>query len=256
MSSLVAPRALREIWIQQPRERGQLVHAGATGTVAIALMTSGSFWREKDYPVEVALDLLNHYEGRRDVYLSTQRFRGRRRIAHLLSMGSLCADLDYYRVPELTGLSPRQILDEALAMLEQANIPAPTLAISSGRGLYLLWVHSPIPRAALPRWTACQHELRNVLSPLRADPAARDAARVLRVIGTRHGGTRATVEAVAPVGEVRTFEDLAGEILPMGRAELYDLRVRRAKRAARAAQERLWSPPEGFTQATRSGRLV
>ena len=58
------------------------------------------YWRKRSYPVEVALQLLDHHKERPDVYLSIQRFRGRRRPAYLLSIGSLLADLDYYRVPE------------------------------------------------------------------------------------------------------------------------------------------------------------
>lgn len=69
------------------------------------------------HPVEVAIELLNHYRGREDVYLSTQRFRGRRRVAHLLSLASLYADLDYYRVPELAGSHPKKVLELALAAL-------------------------------------------------------------------------------------------------------------------------------------------
>lgn len=39
-----------------------------------------------------------------DAYLSTQRFKDRRRITRLLSLGALYADLDYYRVPEFAGV--------------------------------------------------------------------------------------------------------------------------------------------------------
>jgi hypothetical protein len=47
----------------------------------------------------------------------------------------------------------------------------PTLAIGSGSGLYLIWLYRPIPRAALPRWTACQKVLWEVLKRLAADRA-------------------------------------------------------------------------------------
>jgi Homeodomain-like domain len=240
-----------ELWIRSPKHHGALVHTGGMGSVAIAQATRAGYWRERSYPVEVALQLLNHHRGRADVYLSMQRFRGRRRVAHLLSMGSLYADLDYYRVPELSGLGPRHVLDLALTALGRASMPPPTLAIYSGRGLYLLWLHSPIPRSALPRWTACQHELYEVLRPLGADRAALDAARVLRVVGTLHGETGVMVEALTSASEVQNFDQLADEILPLARAKLRDIRIQRALRAARTAQEeRPQAPPEGFTQAT------
>lgn len=239
-----------ELWIRSSTHHGVYVHSGGMGTVSIAQTTKKGYWRERAYPVEVALQLLRHHQGQPDVYLSTQRFRGRRRIAQLLSMGSLYADLDYYRVPELVGADPRRVLDLAVGALGAAAMPEPSLAISSGRGLYLLWLHSPVPRAALPRWATCQRVLWETLAPLGADRAALDAARVLRVVGTIHGDAGVMVEALTPAGESRGFEELAGRILPLGRAELHDIRVQRALRSARSLQDRAQAPPEGFTAAT------
>lgn len=239
--------------IRTPREHGEFLHAGGKGTIAVSKKRPDRPlypWDERNYPVEVAIDLLDHYRGRDDVYLSTQRFRGRRRVAQLLSLSSFHADLDYYKVPELDGVSSGRVLEGALKALERAGKPEPSLAIFSGRGLYLLWLHSPIPRAALPRWEACQRELREVLRPFGADGQALDAARVLRVVGTRHGGTGASVEALTNPGEARAFEELARVILPADREELRDLRVQRALRRPSKVQERLWGAPEGYNAAT------
>ena len=237
-----------------PKEHGEMLHgASRWGTVSISKKRPDRPlypWDERNYPVEVAVDLLDHYKDRDDVYLSTQRFRGRRRIAQLLSLSSLHADLDYYKVPRLAGAEPKRVLEEALGALGRAGKPEPSLAVSSGRGLYLLWFHSPIPRSALPRWSACQRELHEVLRPLGADGQAMDAARVLRLIGTRHGGTGAAVEAIAPCGEPKTFEGLAARVLPADRGEIVDLRVQRALRRTKSPQERLWGAPEGYNAAT------
>ncbi len=240
-----------DVWVRTPREHGRLIHGGGMGCVAIAqkIPKSGS-WRERSHPVEVAVELLRHYVGQKDVYLSTQRFRGRRRIAHLLSLGSLHMDLDFYRIPDLARVHPLGVLEMALLAFEKAAMPEPTLAIASGKGLYLLWLHGPIPRAALPRWTACQKALWEVLKHLGADRAAIDPARVLRVVGTIHSEVGVVVETLAPVGELMSFEDLAKKILPLDRAELRDVRVQRALRASQSRSERLQAPPQGFTKAT------
>jgi hypothetical protein len=87
-----------------------------------------------------------------------------------------------------------------------------------------------------------------VLKRLGTDRAAIDAARVLRVVGTFHSETGVVVEALVPVGEVRGFEELAMEILPLDRAELRYLRVQRALRDVRKPSERLQAPPQGFQQ--------
>jgi hypothetical protein len=240
-----------EVWVRTPREHGRLVHGGGMGCVAIAQKVPDSgLWRERSHPVEVAIELLRHYLSQEDVYLSTQRFRGRRRIAHLLSLGSLHMDLDFYRISELAHIHPLRVLEMALLALERAAMPEPTLAIASGKGLYLHWLHGAIPRAALPRWTACQKALWEVLKHLGADRSAIDAARVLRVVGTIHSEAGVVVETLAPVGKVMGFEELAKRILPLDRAELWDLRVQRALRASQSRSERLQAPPQGFNKAT------
>ena len=65
------------------------------------------------------------------------------------------------------------------------GIPPASLVIHSGRGVYLKWLlKSPLPQAALPRWNAVQRELVSRLVDLGADPKARDASRVLRLVTT------------------------------------------------------------------------
>ena len=232
--------------VRTPREHGELLHAGGHGTVAIGTKADRR-WNQTVYPVEVALAILDQYEGQDDVYLSTQRFRSRRRISELLSMGALFADLDYYGRPELAAEDPQRVLDLALGALSMAGVPPPSIAIGSGRGMYLVWLHSPIPRAALPRWKACQEHLHEILATLGADPKARDAARVLRVVGTRHRRAGTTVEALTTAREARPFDELADAILPYTRAEIHDLRV---QKALRRSQKPLWTPPKDFTQAS------
>ena len=63
-------------------------------------------------------------------------------------MGALFADLDYYGRPELVSEDPRRVLDLALGTLSMAGAPAPSIAIGSGRGMYLIWLHSStVPRS-------------------------------------------------------------------------------------------------------------
>lgn len=236
-----------ERWVTDPRCHAGQLHSGGRGTVALAHRHAGR-WLERTYPVEAAIAAANAYRGRANVYLSTQRFRGRRRLAKLLSLSSLYADLDYYRVPELAGLHPYAVMEGALHLLEDRGLPPPTLAISSGKGLYLLWQHEHVKRSALPRWRAAQDEITRALLPYGADPQATDAARVLRMVGTTNEDRE--VYSLLPVGEVYDFNQLADRVLPLTQAELHDLRVQRALRANRKPEKRSQAPPEGFTAAT------
>jgi hypothetical protein len=120
----------------------------------------------------------------------------------------------------------------------------------------LVWLHTAVPRRALPRWHACQREIFETLREYGADPKATDAARVLRLIGTQNSRAGTFVEALTGVGAVWDFDDLVNEILPLSRAALTALRVKRAMR--RATDKRFSvAPPANFTVATLwEGRLA
>ena len=242
-------------------QHGALLHGGflggGVGHVAVATRGPGEGWREKAYAACELAEVLPYYAGRDDVYISTQRFWGWRRIARLAQCGALAVDVDFHKVESLRESHPLGVLEDCRVALERARMPQPSIAIASGRGLHLLWLHKPIPRAALPRWNACQRELWRVLKPLGADRRALDAARVLRLVGTRHSGAGVTVEALtpAPQGEVWYFDDLADEVLPYTRAEIVDLRIQRAARAARKPTRRRSLPSQG-SPPRRSGRRV
>jgi hypothetical protein len=259
---LLGPRGAAEAHYRpsQPYQLTATQHAGLLhpssrpGRVAVARMitarkgwTEKRRWKERTYPIRQLPEVLGGVAGEEDVYFSPQRFDGWRRIARLRELGALAVDVDYYRVEELGEVHPLGILEDALVLLERARIPAPSLVIASGRGLYLLWLHNPVPRRALPRWNAAQRHLHKVLKPLGADRAALDSARVLRAVGTRNSKTGRIVEALSPVGEIWDFDTLADEVLPISRAELYDLRI---QRAAKGPAERPQSAPQGFNAAT------
>ncbi len=234
--------------IDCPEAHGRALHPhGRPGRVFIGRKLANGRWRQSSYPVEVLEQILRACAGQDDVYLSMQRFFGKRTIADLAELGALFADVDYYKRPRLAEVDHRGVLQEAKSALRRARKPDPSLAIASGRGLYLVWFHEPVPRKALPRWNACQREIYDALEYLGADGGALDAARVLRVVGTRHREAEVLVEALTPAGEVWAFEDLAREVLPLTRGEVADMRIRRAEKAG---QPPLWAPPKDFTAAT------
>jgi hypothetical protein len=235
---------------------GMLHPEGCRGRVVIA-HKDGERWKQRSYEVSDLPEIIPAVAGLEDAYISQQRFYFKRTITQLLQLGALFVDVDFHTVPELAGMDARGVLEDVLVALERARMPAPTMAIASGRGLYVIWLHGAIPRAAIGRWNACQKELWRVLKPFGADRGALDAARVLRLAGTRNSKNGAVVEQIAPPGEVWNFDDLAEEILPYTREELYDLRIQRAARDARMPSKSLARPPQGFTQATLwEGRLA
>ena len=212
-----------------PGDHASILHPAGRGRVTIARKADGR-WRETSVPVSDITYAVRHLQGEQDVYLTQNRFHGRRRlVSRLAELDALFIDLDYYKT-EHGDAHPQHVLGLALEALEQARIPCPSFAVSSGRGLALIWLHRPVPRAALPRWRACQQMLCRILEPLGADRQATDAARVLRLIGTRNSRSDTLVEAIMPVGDIWDFDLLADEILPIPRVQLIALCLERAKR--------------------------
>ncbi len=208
------------------------LHPAGLGRVSIARRLPSGSWRETSVPISDLGYAVRQLEGAPDVYLTQNRFLGRRRrVSRLAELDALFVDLDYYKTA-CADAHPRHVLSLALDALEARRIPSPSFAIATGRGLALVWLHRPVPRAALPRWRACQQVLGHTLRHLGADRLASDAARVLRLVGTRNSRSETLVEGMTSVGEAWEFDRLADEILPLERAELVALRLERARRRA------------------------
>jgi hypothetical protein len=237
-------RALAARRILTPSDHGLILHDGGRGFITIAQRVSGQ-WRERGVQILDLEYFLRHLDPAVDSYISQNRFSlPRRRIAYLVQADALFTDLDYYAT-ELRDRSPRYILEHALMLLDEANIPPPTFATATGRGVALVWLHTPIPRQALPRWRACQRTIHEILRAIGADRNALDAARVLRLVGTRNSRSGTLVETISSVGDIWDFDSLTTEILPFSRDEIREKRARPEK-----VRGRLLRPPAGFSVAT------
>jgi len=200
-----------------------------------------------------------------DVYISQNRFWGTRAVSRLAELSALYVDLDYYMHPNLNGMHALGVLELAFAELQHSKIPRPSLAVSTGRGLALIWRHEPVPRVVLPKWNLCQEYIFEALKGLGADPTAKDAARVLRLVGSRNSKSGTIVEAIwEEHGEaIWEFGGLADEILPLSRRELEERCANRsenqdkiASKDSRTASKSRDNIEERFTAATLAlGRL-
>lgn len=225
--------------IEKPEEHAAILHPyadGVQGLVTIAQRVHRG-WHETRLKVPELPWAVRALAGAREVYLSENRFKGPRKIAHLWQLDALWVDLDFHKIAPWADKPPESMWELCKDVLEAEGIPRPTLTVATGRGLALVWVHQPIPRPALPRWNACQQRLYQAFKPLGADPGALDAARVLRIVGTQHAKSDQLVRALAPTGDAWDFDTIADEILPLTRGELSDLRVQRALRRAERPRE-------------------
>lgn len=195
---------------------------------------------QRSYKLSAMPEVLNLLDYSRNTWISqAEFFKPNRRVVNLSRVGLLFADLDTYKCELLAGLTPDQQVARLHFFCDDSNFPRPSLVVFSGRGLQAKWLlKSPLPRAALPRWNACQTALNELLLPLGSDKQAKDASRVLRLVDSTHlvSGERVRVIDVQGTGnepEAYDFDDLADILLPLTRLELGQLRKQRAERDAR-----------------------
>ena len=197
--------------------------------------------------------MVSTYGGLNDVYISQNRFHGSRRTDRITELSAMYSDVDYYKIPDLANLPEKEALYLAFEALEQANIPHPSLAMFTGRGLALVWRHHPVQGNAISRWNRCQQTIFEALRQLGADPMAKSVPQVLRLAGTCNSESGRLVESIFEnLDEVWEFGDLADEILPLTREQWEQHRARLlAQRAEKDGTRGPRTAPEG----QRDGRV-
>ena len=198
--------------LHTPTDHALALHPAGLGRVALARRLDRGGCRETRVPVADLAYAVGQLRGEGDVYLTQNRFFGPRRVVRLAQLAALFADLDYHKT-RLADAHPRHVLGLALEALARDRKPGPTFALATGRGLALVWLHSPVPRPALPRWRACQKAIHDALRPLGVDRLATDAARVLRPVGTRNARSGTPVKALNPVGDARVQAAERGHVI-------------------------------------------
>lgn len=121
--------------------------------------------------------LKRNYDGVENVYTSMNTFyKCDRHTEYLKRLNALYVDIDCYNL----NMSKDAVLMELYDDYFGTVIPSPTFVIDSGRGLYLIWKINE-DRNALPRWTNVMNYIFNACKSFNADPACKEASRVLRV---------------------------------------------------------------------------
>lgn len=225
-----------QLTLFSPADEASLYHEGRQfGYFTLNTRQSGERMRQSAYRLDTMPKVLDLLNPNIDSWISQGEFiKPNRRVVNLARMGLLFVDLDYYKVPEFWSLSPEAMLWTIWYALDDAGLPLPSLAISSGQGLQLKWLlDKPLPRQALPRWNACQRALVDALLPYGADPAAKDASRILRVVQTVNSRSGEQVRVIHAPGFRYNFEEMAETLLPFERTVLEEQRKLKEKRKSK-----------------------
>ena len=214
--------------IRKAKEHFDLLHntQKATAIVWTKQREQGQQWHKLEGSPQ--LELFDQLDKEHDVFLTPNEFRGWRRFDLLRSLKACYVDID----KQLS----RHELDE---LIKASNLPHPSAIVSSGRGWHLYWLLDSTPAKALPVWQELQDRLINVFD---ADKAARDCARVLRLVGSVNSKNGAEVWGEVFDSVPWKFHDFSNEVLgyrePKPQAKVYDFNTQRAEAGHKPAKAR------------------
>jgi len=177
---------------QSENEPYQYHNVGAFGFFSIlAQIPNQEQKSQRSYRLTQMAQVIQCLPKDRDTWLSQAEFiQPNRRIVNLARISLFFVDIDCYTV----GIRPEQAYELARLICEENHFPYPSISINSGRGLQIKWFfEKSIPRHALPRWNATQAMLVDMFREIGADPNAKDASRVLRLIDTVNTKSGVTV---------------------------------------------------------------
>ncbi len=204
------------------------LHSHAHGTVVLwERGAPGAPWHKLNPGDAHIPAMLAAQSGQTDRYITVNEFHGWRLVRLLKSLRTCYVDID----------NENADIDEVLELLRDSMLPQPSAVVWSGRGLHVYWLHESVPARALPVWQRCQDTLIRALAPLGADPAAKDCARVLRLVGSINSKVHQEVRGLVLDAQPYEFRHLCNEILgyrePQARTQIRDLATERAKRGER-----------------------
>lgn len=216
--------------LSQPINHHEKLHHAAHGTVLYWEALKDDRRWTKIQPGDPVEKLIAGFSGGADTYLTVNEFYGWRHVRQLKSLRACYVDVD-----------GTDNLEEALDALRVARLPAPSFVVFSGRGMHLYWLLQPTPCTALPVWQRVQDSLIKSLASIKADPAARDCVRVLRLVGTTNAKNGQEVRGVVLTDTVWTLHELADEVLGAREAKRGKVHDLAAAGARKGRQSRKWT---------------
>ncbi|WP_394999374.1 hypothetical protein [Acinetobacter sp.] len=199
--------------LNSPSEHHQLLHSTQHGHVIVweksSLNDGKGNWHKigQEQSAGQVNTFLDGLKGNNDTYFTVNEFTGWRLQRLLKSLRANYVDLD------IGAPATRYDLDIALEILHSKQMPSPSIAVFSGRGLHLYWIIKPTPAMALPVWQAVENALVKSLEDFHADMVVKDCTRVLRMVGTVNSKNGEMVRGLLLDPTPWSFHDLTNEVL-------------------------------------------
>ncbi len=193
-----------------------MLHEGDDGYIAIAAKC-GTEYVQYHYKIDdLKCNIGKAISLNANIYMTPNSFfMPKRKIENIRKLNALYIDIDYYNIENLKTYDHERVL----AVLENdyfgQDVPEPSFAIFTGRGLSVYWLIEPVPIKVLPLWNAIQKHFLGKLKDMGADSKSIDSARVMRLAGTinHKTGERAKLY-MYDEKLVYTLRDLQEDYLP------------------------------------------
>ncbi|MBW6411660.1 DNA-binding response regulator [Clostridium weizhouense] len=120
-----------------------------------------------------------------NIYMTPNSFfMPKRKIENIRKLNALYIDIDYYNIDTLSTYDHERVLKNLENDYFGEDVPEPSFAIFTGRGLAVYWLIEPVPIKVLPLWNAIQKHFLDKLKNMGADSKSIDSARIMRVAGS------------------------------------------------------------------------
>ena len=190
------------------------IHPASDNWICFALSDGAGGWTHKWCRGRDVLCTLQRLKAspdftKRNIYVSQLEFSERKRTVNsVAAMNVSFLDLDGKLARNQT---PEEWRDIVLKHCQRYAIPEPNEMVFSGNGIHVKWIYTrPASRNQLERWSRVERLLFAQFETLGADAKALDAARVLRVPGTRRSLHPAKAESKSGLHEPEHLRLAAG----------------------------------------------
>ncbi|NFA43754.1 helix-turn-helix domain-containing protein [Clostridium botulinum] len=193
-----------------------MLHDNDDGFIAIAAK-KGSEYVQYHYKInDLSYNIGKAISLDANIYMTPNSFfMPKRKIENIRKLNALYIDIDYYNIENLSIYDHEKVL----AILENdyfgQDVPEPSFAIFTGRGLAVYWLIEPVPIKVLPLWNAIQKHFLEKLKIMGADSKSIDSARIMRLAGSinHKTGERAKLY-IYDEKLIYTLKDIQEDYLP------------------------------------------
>ncbi|MBR6901265.1 MAG: hypothetical protein IKN30_04295 [Synergistaceae bacterium] len=210
-------------FLKQIREDVLRIHLASDNYVCLCFKGEKESWRQifvhsKNLEKKL-IELKSEPDfDRKNIYVSQAKFLSdkSRAVDNVASLSVSFLDIDGKLAAEHKDLTPEEWANLIVEHCREKEIPLPGIIVFSGNGLHVKWLYrKAITREKLDRWAMLQKKLWLIFKDFGADAQAKDAARVLRLPGTKNckpDTVDRDVRVVYSNPERYSFEDFAKKI--------------------------------------------